>query len=167
MSKKNMESTRELMGTREVTDYSIRTYRNEELVYFLIQPSNISVLSEESLSARIYGLMTVLKGITEIEMMCLNSRENFEDNKRYLKKRMEEETNPVVRKLLEKDANYLDRMQVQMATAREFLLIIRLREKKENESEQNRCAMACQGCGAVFLLFLKKAVDYFLKSIYC
>ena len=43
MSKKNMESTRELMGTREVTDYSIRTYRNEELVYFLIQPSNISV----------------------------------------------------------------------------------------------------------------------------
>ena len=145
MSKKNMESTRELMGTREVTDYSIRTYKNEELVYFLIQPSNISVLSEESLSARIYGLMTVLKGITEIEMMCLNSRENFEDNKRYLKNRAEEETNPtvrklmeeetntVVRKLLEKDANYLDRMQVQMATAREFLLIIRLREKKENE----------------------------------
>jgi len=35
------------------------------------------------------------------------------------------------------------------------------------QSEQNRCAMACQGCGAVFLLFLKKAVDYFLKSIYC
>ena len=35
------------------------------------------------------------------------------------------------------------------------------------EIEQNRCAMACQGCGAVFLLFLKKAVDYFLKSIYC
>lgn len=34
MSKKNMESTRELMGTREVTDYSIRTYKNEELVYF-------------------------------------------------------------------------------------------------------------------------------------
>ena len=25
----------------------------------------------------------------------------------------------------------------------------------KTESEQNRCAMACQGCGAVFLLFLK------------
>ena len=37
----------------------------------------------------------------------------------------------------------------------------------KKEIEQNRCAMACQGCGAVFLLFLKKAVDYFLKSIYC
>ena len=39
--------------------------------------------------------------------------------------------------------------------------------EQKYESEQNRCAMACQGCGAVFLLFLKKAVDYFLKSIYC
>lgn len=28
------------------------------------KPSNISALSEESLFARIYGLMTVLKGIT-------------------------------------------------------------------------------------------------------
>ena len=115
-----MESTRELMGTMEVTNYSVRTYRNDELVYFLIQPSNISVLSQESLSARIYGLMTVLKGITEIEMMCLNSRENFEDNKRYLKKRMEEETNPAVRKLLEKDANYLDRMQVRWLLQESF-----------------------------------------------
>lgn len=114
MKRKNEQSTRELMGTKELSDYSIRTYRKDELVYFLIQPSNLSVLSEESLSARIYGLMTVLKGITEIEMMCLNSRENFEDNKRYLKNRAEEETNPTVRKLLELDAGHLDRMQVQM-----------------------------------------------------
>lgn len=107
MKRKNEQSTRELMGTKELSDYSIRTYRKDELVYFLIQPSNLSVLSEESLSARIYGLMTVLKGITEIEMMCLNSRENFEDNKRYLKNRAEEETNPAVRKLLELDAGHL------------------------------------------------------------
>ena len=40
-------------------------------------------------------------------------------------------------------------------------------QDRQIEIEQNRCAMACQGCGAVFLLFLKKAVDYFLKSIYC
>lgn len=106
--KKKIQSTRELMGTKELTEYSLKTYNNSELVYFLIKPSNLSVLSEESLSARIYGLMTVLKGITEIEMMCLNSRENFEDNKRYLKQRMEEETNPIVRKLLEADSTHLD-----------------------------------------------------------
>ena len=91
------------------------------------------MLSEASLSARIYGLMTVLKGMTEIEMLCLNSRENFEDNKRFLRSRMEQEDNPTVRKLLQADLNFLDRIQVQMATAREFLIIIRLKDEKQSE----------------------------------
>ena len=135
MSKRepNAESTRELMGIKKITDYSIQTYAGDELVFFLIKPNNLSVLSRESLSARIYGLMTVLKGITEIEMMCLNSRENFEDNKRYLKKRMTDEDDPVVRRLIEQDMGHLDRMQVQMATAREFLLILRLSGVQEKE----------------------------------
>ena len=135
MSKRepNAESTRELMGIKTITDYSIQTYAGDEMVFFLIKPNNLSVLSRESLSARIYGLMTVLKGITEIEMMCLNSRENFEDNKRYLKKRMADEDDPVVRRLIEQDMGHLDRMQVQMATAREFLLILRLSGVQEKE----------------------------------
>ena len=135
MSKRepNAESTRELMGIKTITDYSIQTYAGDELVFFLIKPNNLSVLSRESLSARIYGLMTVLKGITEIEMMCLNSRENFEDNKRYLKKRMTDEDDPGVRRLIEQDMGHLDRMQVQMATAREFLLILRLSGVQEKE----------------------------------
>ncbi len=33
--------------------------------------------------------MTVLKCIAEIEMLCLNSKENFDDNKQYLKRRIE------------------------------------------------------------------------------
>lgn len=36
--------------------------------------------------------------------------------------------------LLELDAEYLDRMQVQMATTREFLLILRIEKQKENEA---------------------------------
>ena len=125
------QSTRELVGIDEITDYSIKTPHGE-LVYFIIHPTNISVLSDESISARIYALMTVLKGIAEIEMLCLNSKENFEDNKQYLKKRMEIEQNPVIRKLLQQDSTNLDRMQVQMATAREFLIIIRLKNEKES-----------------------------------
>jgi hypothetical protein len=66
-------------------------------------------------------------------MLCLNSRENFEDNKQFLHSRMEQEQNPVICKLLEKDLNFLDRIQVQMATAREFLIIIRLRDEKQSE----------------------------------
>ncbi|HEX3029091.1 MAG TPA: hypothetical protein VHT34_07280 [Clostridia bacterium] len=127
---KQKQSTRELMGIDEISDYSIKTPAGE-LVYFIIRPTNISVLSDASVSARIYALMTVLKGIAEIEMLCLNSKENFDENKQYLKKRIEDETNPVIRKLLQQDSSNLDRMQVQMATAREFLIIIRLKNEKE------------------------------------
>jgi len=129
---KEKASTRQLMGIADITDHALVTGYGE-LVFFMIKPTNISVLSESSVGARIYALMNVLKGIAEIEMLCLNSRENFEDNKQFLRNRMELEQNPVIRKLLQQDATALDRMQVQMATAREFLIIIRLRDEKESE----------------------------------
>lgn len=126
------DSTKTLMDIQEITDYSLKTSFGE-LVYFIIHPTNISVLSDTSVSARIYALMTVLKGIAEIEMLCLNSKENFDDNKHYLNKRIEKENNPIIRNLLKQDSINLDRMQVQMATAREFLMIIRLKNEKESD----------------------------------
>lgn len=131
---KQKQSTRNLIGIDDLSDYSIKTSYGE-LVYFIIHPTNISVLSESTVSSRIYALMTVLKGIAEIEMLCLNSKENFDENKQYLKRRMDAESNPVIRKLLQMDSTNLDRMQVQMATAREFLIIIRL--SKGEGKEQN------------------------------
>ena len=123
-------STRQLMNTRRITEYSLETYDGDELVYFMIRPTNLSVLSESSVGARVYALMNVLKGVAEIEMLCLNSRENFEENKGFLRRRADEERNPVIRQLLERDQIFLDRIQVQMATAREFLILIRLRNQK-------------------------------------
>jgi hypothetical protein len=128
---KERESTKELIGIEEITNFSLKTPHGE-LVYFIIHPTNISVLSDESINSRIYALMTVLKGIAEIEMLCLNSKENFDDNKQYLNRRTEMEQNPIIRSLLKQDSTNLDRMQVQMATAREFLIIIRLKDEKES-----------------------------------
>ncbi|MCR6547126.1 hypothetical protein NVS47_16690 [Dehalobacterium formicoaceticum] len=125
-------STRQLIGIEDITGHSLVTPHGE-LVFFMVKPTNISVLSDSSIGARIYALMNVLKGISDIEMLCLNSRENFEDNKSYLKARMDAEQNPVIRKMLAQDMTALDRMQVQMATAREFLIIIRLRGEKEKD----------------------------------
>jgi hypothetical protein len=130
--KKGSVSTQSLMNIERITDYSLVTPYGE-LVYFIIHPTNISVLSESSVAARIYSLMNVMKGIAEIEILCLNSKENFDDNKAFLRERMEEESNPIIRKLLLQDSQNLDRMQVQMATAREFLIIIRLKNEKESD----------------------------------
>ena len=128
------QSTRQLIGIDGISEYSLLTGHGE-LVFFSIRPTNISVLSDSSVAARIYALMTVLKGMAEIEMLCINSRENFEDNKTYLKVRTEAENLPAVRKLLELDAVSLDRLQVQMATAREFLIIVRLRKDKGSDAQ--------------------------------
>lgn len=127
------QSTRQLINTKAITEYSLETYQGEQLVYFMIRPTNLSVLSDASVGARIYALMNVLKGVAEIEILCLNSRENFEENKSFLRKRAEEERNPVIRRLLEQDQVFLDRIQIQMATAREFLILIRLREEMGKE----------------------------------
>lgn len=129
---KEKDSTRQLMGITDITPHSLVTGYGE-LVFFMIKPTNISVLSDDSIGARIYALMNVLKGIAEIEMLCLNSRENFEDVKTNLRSRMDTEQNPAIRNLLAQDMTALDRMQVQMATAREFLIIIRLKGEKESD----------------------------------
>lgn len=99
---RDKSSTRQLMGITDITAHSLVTGYGE-LVFFNIKPTNISVLSDASVGARIYALMNVLKGIAEIEMLCLNSRENFEDVKSHLQHRMDDEQNPVIRKLLGQD----------------------------------------------------------------
>lgn len=92
MKKKNnpQQSIRQLMGITEITEYSLKT-ASSETVFFSIKPCNISILSEESLSGKIYSLMSVLKGVSEIEFLCLNSRESFESNKNFLRSRIAKE----------------------------------------------------------------------------
>lgn len=126
------QSTRQLLGIEGITEYSLKTASNEA-VFFSIKPSNISVMSEASLSAKIYSLMSVLKGLTEIEILCVNSRESFEGNKNHLKTLSQKEENIAVRKLLEQDMKHLDQIQALTATAREFLLIVRIRGMKDKE----------------------------------
>ena len=64
------QSTRQLMGIDDITDYGIAT-RMGELVFFAIKPTNISVLPDTGVGARIYALLNVVKGMAEIEMLVL------------------------------------------------------------------------------------------------
>lgn len=130
--KKSAESTRQLMGIDEIKDYGIAT-KMGELVFFAVKPTNISVLSDSGINARIYALLNVVQGQTELEMLALNSKESFERNKNFYHERQNCEELPAIRKLLEQDSSHLDRIQVTMASSREFYLIVRL--KNENESE--------------------------------
>ena len=127
---KSAQSTRQLMGIDSVKDYCIAT-RMGDLVFFIIKPTNISVLPDSSISARIYALLNVVKGQAEIEMLALNSKESFERNKTFYQERQTCEELPAIRRLLEQDSTHLDRIQVLMASSREFYIIIRLRKEKD------------------------------------
>ena len=126
------QSARQLMGIDDFTDYGIAT-RMGNLVFFAIKPTNISVLPGSGVGARIYALLNVIKGQVEIEMLALNSKESFENNKDFYRQQANLEDLPAIRKLLEQDSAHLDRIQVLMASSREFYILVRLQGKKESD----------------------------------
>ena len=126
------QSTRQLMGIDDFTDYGIAT-RMGNLVFFAIKPTNISVLPGSGVGARIYARLNVIKGQAEIEMLALNSKESFENNKEFYRQQANLEDLPAIRKLLEQDSAHLDRIQVLMASSREFYILVRLQGKKESD----------------------------------
>ncbi|MFI3326788.1 MAG: hypothetical protein R3Y35_11545 [Clostridia bacterium] len=132
---KKRKSTKEIIGIEEIVDSSIMT-NHGEMLYFLIKPSNLSVLSESNVSAKVQSLRVILNSLPDLEIVCLNSKENFDENKAYIEKRIEKEDNSKILSLLEKDSKNLDKIQVTMATAREFLIVFKIR-KEDLSTKQN------------------------------
>ena len=105
--KKKGRSTQELLGIKTFTKYGLAVGKYE-LLFYMIAPTNISVLSRANIEIKIHHLMMVLSAVPDIEITCTDSCECFDDNKTYLQARLEEETNPKVRKIIKKDIDFLD-----------------------------------------------------------
>lgn len=133
MSKRKIKPTRQLINTQTITSNTLKLFNEDELVFFIIQPQNLSVMSKENIGSKIFALANVLKGLADLEMICLNSRDNFEENKIFLKRRIEEENNKIIVNLLKKDLYHLDKIQTQTATARLFLLCVRIKPNDQVE----------------------------------
>ena len=123
---KRKPSTVDLVGVSHFSRNGLQMASHGELVYFLVQPTNISVLSETSIALKIQHLMQLLTLQPDIEIICSDARENFEYNKLSLAKKAEKEGNLKVQLLLRKDMKFLDDIQLQMSTAREFMFCYRV-----------------------------------------
>ena len=132
--KKGNLSTQAMLGVKSFSRNGIQTNGYGEIVYFLVKPTNISVLSRVSVGQKVKQLMQLLTVQPDIEIICLDARENFDDNKLYLDARLEDETNALIRELLERDKVFLAEIQVQMSTAREFLFAVRMRNESDEQS---------------------------------
>lgn len=125
-------SVQELLGIKTFTRYGLAT-RDGELLFFLVSPTNISVLSQTSIEIKVRHLMMVLSTHPDIEIVCTDSQECFDDNKAFLTGRLEAEQNPHVRELLRKDVDFLDHAQAEMSTARQFLFLLRCKNLKPEQ----------------------------------
>ena len=126
---RRLQSTRQLMGITEITEYGAKTAHGE-LAFFLIRPDNLTVLPPEGTRSRIRSLTNLLSGMESARLLALNSRESFQNNKIWYQQRLEQETNPKIRELLMRDKAHLDDIQASMATAREFALAVPVERRK-------------------------------------
>lgn len=78
--KKKGRSVQELLGIKTFTKYGLAT-TNGELLFYLVSPTNISVLSHTNIEIKIRHLMMVLSALPDIEIICTDSSECFDDNK--------------------------------------------------------------------------------------
>lgn len=130
--KKKGRSVQDMIGIKTFTKYGLLTDKGE-LLFFAVLPTNISVLSYANIEIKIRHLMMLLATVPDLEIICTDSTECFDDNKAYLHDRLEAESNPMVRKLIQKDISFLDDVQVEMATARQFLLVARVKGSKPKQ----------------------------------
>lgn len=141
-------SVQDLIGAKNFTRYGVLTAWGE-LVMYQVAPTNISVLSPANIEAKIHNLAVLISTVPNLGIICSDSSECFDANKSYLQARLETETNPCVRILLEKDIEFLDSIQVEMATARQFFFVARFKNLKASqvfsESTQIEKSIAAQG----------------------
>lgn len=130
--KKKINSVQELIGIETFSKRGLKT-RNGELIYYLVSPTNISVLSKENITLKIWHLMQVFSAQPNLEITCIDSCERFDNNKSYMTERRSQERNEHVRECLSKDIDYLDNIQLEMSTARQFMFIARFKREKEEQ----------------------------------
>ena len=130
--KRRGKSVQDLLAIRTFTKHGLKVGK-EELLFFNVQPTNISVLSHTNIEIKIRHLLMVLSAVPDIEISCTDSSECFDNNKSYLKNRIEDEKNSKVRNILAKDIDFLDSIQAETSTARQFMFIARCKSMKPEQ----------------------------------
>lgn len=126
------KSVQDLLSIKTFTNHGLKVGK-EELLFFNVQPTNISVLSHTNIEIKIRHLLMVLSAVPDIEISCTDSSECFDNNKSYLKNRIEDEKNSKVRSILAKDIDFLDSIQAETSTARQFMFIARCKSAKSEQ----------------------------------
>ncbi len=128
-------STRQLMGITQLTDHGVKTAKGE-LVFFILKPDNLSVLSPEGVRSLVGTMADLLRVTFSVRLLAMDSKESFLSNRHFYQERMAEETEPKIRELLQKDIEHLDAIQAATTSAREFALVYMVDKDTPAEPKQ-------------------------------
>ena len=154
------------MGIDQLTEHGLKTAKGE-LVFFLLSPDNLSVLSPEGVRGRVRALTDLLRGLDAAELLALDSRESFQSNKDYYQTRLEREEVPAIREMLRRNMAHLDDIQSTTASAREFALVHRVDPKSnEDYSALKQLEKRIRDCGFHVRMAGKQDVKRLLAVYY-
>ena len=140
------KSTRQLVGIESMTGSSVQT-ADGELSFYFVQPTNLNVLPEAGVRGRVTALLGVLKGMAEVEMLALDSKESFQDNRLFYRQRIEREENPAIRALLAQDRRHLAAVLLRIAAQKDEWCY-QLHYSGAAAPRQRLCRPARRGTGA-------------------
>ena len=130
--KRGKKSVQNLLGLQGFTTYGLKT-TGGELVYFAIQPTQHFRAVPRHIEIKIRHLLMVLTALPHLEVACLDSAQRFDDNQQFMESRIRQEDNPKVRYAIEQDREFLDSIQLEMSTARQFVLALRFKNEKDSQ----------------------------------
>lgn len=123
-------NTRKLLDMQSVEDCCLVSYSDAKSAFLIISPVNLNVVSKSMKEALVGNLAKAVGQIGTVEFLCVNSAQDYETNKRFLHRRMALEQNDTLREIDRMDIEFLDDIQVQMATSREFLIVLRFQARE-------------------------------------
>ena len=128
-------SVKSEIGITGLGDGTIIKANGTRIVFFAIEPSNLAVLSEYNIQNKIMSLANLMQSVGQIEMYALDARENYSENRNFIRKRIKEEKNPNIKKALMREERFIKSIEAESSTARQFLLAFSIPKGLEAKGE--------------------------------
>lgn len=168
--KQNNVRVQDLMFIKEIRDNCVLTRNNQEIYYLVVTPKNISVMSDYDITTLIDNLSSIISNFAQNEIICLNSTQSYETNKKYLHSLAATENNAAIKKLDNEDIKFLDKIQISMAANRTFLIVLRkyilIDDDKKRLQDINMAINKCRAHNYIVELATKDEIKRMLSIYY-
>lgn len=127
---------KEKIGYMTITPNGELIRSDKTYVYFFkVEPSNLAVLSSINIRTKILSLASLEKQMGQIEMYALDDRENYGENRKFLRDRIAAEENIYIRRILEEDEKFIREVEADASSARTFLISFRVPQAQHQNFE--------------------------------